>query len=81
MSPNGAARGDEMALSGTYMSGSKQVDMGQGSDEEHRATSHVRGWQAGTIHGQPAQSLHDPSVAMAGKDYLAALNAEQRRAA
>ena len=68
MSPNDAVRGDEMALSGTYMSGSKQVDMGQGSDDEHRATNH-------------AESFHDPSVAMAGKNYLAALNAEQRRAA
>ena len=49
MSPNGAVGGDEMALSGTYMLGSRQVDMGRGSDDEHRATSHVRGWQAGTI--------------------------------
>ena len=43
MNPNGAVRGDEMALPGTYMSGSKQVDIGQGSDDEYRATSHVRG--------------------------------------
>ena len=81
MNPNGAVRGDEMVLLGTYAWGSSKLRWDKGLTKNTARLAMSGGWQAGTIHGQPAQSLHDPSVAMAGKDYLAALNAEQRRAA
>src|SRR5262245_59821634 len=40
----------------------------------------VPAWRVGTNHAQSFRSINDLSVAMAGNDYLAALNPEQRRA-